>query len=177
MQNIITITRCAMPRRDIIRSYLHAGTSSYNIQAIAMRKISNALPHIEVPVFQTGASPINGTVVVPPPGLTPVPLTPVPLAPVPLAPVPVGAGKAVELFGTVKGNPIGLALGVIVVLPMTIIGAVAETATGVSVDDPLRVAVKVVKTSDNVVVFNGSFDVGFVVGARVVDIAAKATPV
>lgn len=76
----------------------------------------------------------------------------------------------------VKGNPIGLGTGVIVVLPMTIFGACAETGTGVIVTDPLRVAVIVVKTSDSVVVLNGSVDVGFVVGARVVDIAASATP-
>lgn len=106
--------------------------------------------------------------------MTPVP----PMTPVPIEPVAVGAGKTVELAGKVRGRSNGLFEGVIVVLPITIFGAIAEMGTAVIVDDPLRVAVRVVRTSDNVVVLSGSLDdEGFVVGARVVDIGPRATPV
>ncbi len=125
-----------------------------------------ALAHTDVLLLQTGASE-PGTK-----GTVPFPPTP----PVPIVPMAVGAGKAVELVGKVRGRPNGLSDGVIVVLPMTIFGAIADTGTAVIVDDPLRVAVKVVKTSDNVVVRRGSLDAeGFVVGASVVDIGPRPT--
>lgn len=125
-----------------------------------------ALPHTDVSLLQTGASEpgIKGTVPFPP------------TTPVPIVPVAVGAGNAVELLGKVRGRPNGLSEGVIVVLPITIFGAIADTGTAVIVDDPLRVAVRVVKTSDNVVVRKGSLDAeGFVVGASVFDMGPRPT--
>ena len=111
---------------------------------------------------------MNGTVAFPPPPV---------ITPVPLAPVPVGPGEAVEFK---SGNPNGFPLGVMVVLfPITICGAliVPKSGADVIVEDPLNVSVRVVKISDRVVVLSGRVDVGFVVGARVVDMAANATPV
>lgn len=99
-----------------------------------------------------------------------------PTTPVVLPPAPVGMGKAVELKESVMGRPNGSPSGVMVLFAMTILGAVAETGTDVIVDEPLKVAVRVVKTSDKVVVLSGTLDaVGFTVGARVVDMAAKPT--
>lgn len=105
-----------------------------------------------------------------------VPLPPPTITPVPLAPGPVGSGNTVE-FADPSGNPTGFADGVIVVFPMTISGALAEAKAGaeVIVEDPLKVAVNVVNTSDIVVVLSGSLDVGLVVAARVVRTPDSAT--
>lgn len=135
----------------------------YNNHPTAIRRIRSTLPKSEVLLLQTGASPAKGVGAFPP------------TTPVPVAWVPVATGYAVELAGMVRGRPNGLLDGVIVVLPIMMFGAFAETGTDVIVDDPLKVTVSVVRTSDNVVVLSGSFDVGIVVGARVFDMEAKAT--
>lgn len=129
-----------------------------------MRNIRSPLPQIERPLPQLGALLINGTVALPP-----VP----PPAPVPIAPVPV----AVIALAVTNGKSTGFPFGVIVVFPITISGASADSVgAGVMVEEPLNVAVKVVKTSVSVVVRTGAVDVGLVVGAKVVDMAASATP-
>ena len=120
------------------------------------------LLHLEAPLLQLAAPPMNGTVTLPPVP-TPVPTTPVPVA------------VAVPVLSVKNGNPSGFEFGVIVVSPMTISGTSADASgAGVIVEDPTKVAVNVVKTSVRVVVRSGAVDVGL--GAKVVDIAASATP-
>ena len=139
----------------------------YKIHPTATKKTSRPLAHNDTPLLQRGALPIKGVIV--PVGTKP----PVPI--VPIVPIPDEPGKMVLLAG-MAGRGIGFTLGVIVVEPTIISGA--PTETGVTVEDPLNVAVKVVKTSVKVVVRRGSFDLGdgLVVAARVVDIAASAMP-
>ncbi|KAL8950196.1 MAG: hypothetical protein Q9222_003759 [Ikaeria aurantiellina] len=128
-----------------------------------MRNIRSVVPQIAVPALPLGAPApgTNGMVKLPPPKS-----------------VPVGNEEPVAVPG-INDRPIGFPVGVTVELPMMISGTSAEDRSGggaVIVEDPLSVAVIVVRTSVNVVVRKGSLDVGFVVGARVVDIWANATP-
>lgn len=119
-----------------------------------MTNIRSALPQIAAPLPHMGALLMKGT----------VPFPPVP------APVPVAATVAVK-----NGNPRGVGFGVIVEFPMTISGTSTDGAgAAVIVEDPSNVAVNVVKTSVRVVVRTGALDVGL--GAKVVDMAASATP-
>lgn len=98
----------------------------------------------------------------------------VPIPDPPPTPDAVGAGKLL-LPGTI-GRGTGNLLGVNVELPRTISGILAEPAgAGVMVEEPLRVAVYVVKTSVSVVVLRGKVVVGLVVGAKEVA-AANAPP-
>ena len=119
-----------------------------------MTKIRVALPQIEMPLPNKDAWPRKGT----------VPLPPV------SAPVPVAPTVAVK-----NDNPSGFELGVMVESPMTISGTSAgTTGASVIVEEPSRVAVRVVRTSVSVVVRRGARVVGL--GAKVVDIAASAMP-
>ena len=149
-------------RRDILpvpRTFLFLKPClSYKIQPTAVIKIRSALPHTEAPLPHLGAwlPGMKGTVLLPP-----VP-----------TPVPVATAVAVAVK---NGSPRGFELGVIVVFPMTISGTSADGAgAAVMVEEPSSVAVNVVRTSVSVVVRRAGFDVGL--GAKVVDMAASATP-
>lgn len=158
ISNIITITRCAFVAAGYFPSSPYISSPKpcllYETQPTAMTNIRSALPPIAAPLPHIGALLMKGT----------VPLPPVP------APVPVAATVAVK-----NGNVRGVGFGVIVEFPMTISGTSADGAgAAVIVEDPSNVAVNVVKTSVSVVVRTGALDVGL--GAKVVDMAASATP-
>ena len=171
----ITITRCAISsRREGYHSPFQYSIHIYKINPTAMTEINSTLPSKAVPPLKLGASPTNGIV-----SLSPGMMIPLALAVEPGR----STSTRVTLSIVMIGRPKGLPSGVTVVLPMTIAGALAiamfgadvivgdssSDSSGVIVADPLKVAVKVVKTSSIVVVLSGALDAGLVVGARGVD--------